>query len=84
MAADFPACGAHLTALRLGGNCLSDVASWMGPLPSLIHLDISGNAVESLDGLAAAAPLLQVSHGVYREVSRRGVVRQKKATVDGF
>lgn len=32
----------------------------MGPLPSLLMLDISGNEVESLDGLAAAAPLLQV------------------------
>ena len=60
LAAHLPACGARLTALRLGGNRLEDVASWMGPLPSLLHLDVSGNEVESLDGLAAAAPLLQV------------------------
>ena len=63
LAADFPACGARLTALRLGGNRLADVASWLGPLPSLLHLDVSSNELASLEGLAAAAPLLQASGG---------------------
>lgn len=61
LAADFPACGARLTALRLGGNRLADVASWLVPLPSLLHLDVSRNELASLEGLAAAAPLLQAS-----------------------
>ena len=59
-AADLGGCAARLTSLRLGGNQLADLASWMGVLPSLLHLDVSGNLIASLAGLETAAPLLQV------------------------
>ena len=52
--------GARLTSLCLSGNRLTDLASWMGPLPSLLHMDVGGNAITGLQGLAQAAPLLQV------------------------
>ena len=59
-AAGLGAWAARLTSLRLGGNQLTDLASWVGVLPSLLHLDISANAIASLAGLETTAPLLQV------------------------
>jgi Leucine-rich repeat (LRR) protein len=59
-AAELGGCAACLTSLRLGGNQLTDLASWIGVLPSLLHLDVSGNAIASLAALETAAPLLQV------------------------
>jgi Leucine-rich repeat (LRR) protein len=54
----------QLTSLQLPGNhALSELASWLGPQPCLLRLDISGCGLASLDGLAAAAPLLQVGAG---------------------
>lgn len=53
--------GAQLTCLRLAGNSeLTELGSWLGPLPSLLRLEVSGCGLHSLEGLEAAAPLLQV------------------------
>lgn len=57
-AAGLAAGAPHLTALALRHNRLADLSSWIGPLPSLLHLDVAGNCLSSLEGLAGAAPLL--------------------------
>ncbi|KAI3438847.1 hypothetical protein D9Q98_001264 [Chlorella vulgaris] len=48
-----------LTELKLAGNQVTDLA-WMGFLANLLRLDISHNSLCSLEGLAEAAPLLQL------------------------
>ncbi|KAL4434143.1 hypothetical protein ABPG75_000584 [Micractinium tetrahymenae] len=51
---------AQLTSLRLADNHqLAELGTWLGPLPSLLRLDVSGCGLRSLEGLQAAAPLLQ-------------------------
>lgn len=57
-----------LTELKLAGNQLTDLA-WMGLLPNLLHLDASHNSLCSLEGLAEAAPLLQVWTGTSARVT---------------